>query len=260
MNITTSIYGQNAAGRTIDLFTCTNDNGLIMKLISYGAILVELQTPDRAGNLANINLGFTDLAGYEQRHPYFGSTVGRYANRIAGGEFSLDGRTYQLAINNEPNHLHGGEVGFDRVVWDAQACHADDAVGVQFAYLSKDGEEGYPGSVQVTVTYTLNRQNEFRIDYHATTDKTTPINLTNHAYWNLAGAGTGKIGEHELLLESDQYLPVNANLIPTGQVASVHGTPLDFTRPISLARGSSKPIAIQRVMTTVLCCAVKMAR
>ena len=234
MNITTSTYGQTEAGRTIDLFTCTNDNGLVMKLISYGATLVELQTPDRDGNLANINLGFTSLAEYQQRHPYFGSTVGRYANRIAGGLFRLDGETYRLATNNGPNHLHGGEVGFDRIVWEAQPYHTSEAVGVKFAYVSEDGEEGYPGTVKVAVTCMLNRQDELRIDYHATTDKATPINLTNHAYWNLAGAGSGKIDQHRLMLTSDHYLPVDDNLIPTGELAGVHGTPLDFTSPISL--------------------------
>jgi aldose 1-epimerase len=229
MQTNSSAFGRTAQGLQVDLFTCSNDKGVVMKVMNLGATLVELQTPDRGGRLANINLGFNRLSDYEQRHPYFGSTVGRFANRIAGGRFTLDGTTYQLAINNGPNHLHGGESGFDLAVWEPHAVESDQAAGVKFTYTSEDGEEGYPGTLNVSVTYTLNEENELRIDYVATADQATPINLTNHAYWNLAGAGSGKITQHQLRLAADRYLPVDENLIPTGEMLNVQDTPLDFT-------------------------------
>jgi aldose 1-epimerase len=202
-----------------------------MKIMNYGAIVVELRTPDRHGKLENITLGFPTLDGYLGKHPYFGATVGRYANRIALGKFTLDGTSYSLAQNNGPNHLHGGIVGFSHALWDAQPVQTHDSVGVRFNHTSPDGEEGYPGTVAATVVYTLTNGNELRIEYTATTDKATPINLTNHAYWNLAGAGQGTILDHELMLAADTYLPVDATLIPTGELASVAGTPFDFTSP-----------------------------
>ncbi len=231
MSVSKSSFGKTADGADVELYTCVNSGGLVMKIMTYGAIVVEMQVPDRDGKLANITLGFDSLAGYLGDHPYFGSTVGRYANRIAQGKFTLDGREYTLATNNGPNALHGGIVGFNRVVWKAQPVTQDDAVGVTFTYTSKDGEEGYPGTLKATVTYLLTNDDQLRIDYQATTDKATPINLTNHCYWNLAGAGSGTILNHELLLTADQYLPVDDTLIPTGQLAQAAGTPFDFRQP-----------------------------
>jgi aldose 1-epimerase len=199
--------------------------------MTYGAIVVELQTPDRDGNLENVTLGFDQLDGYLGAHPYFGATVGRYANRIAKGKFVLDGKTYSLATNNGPNHLHGGELGLSRVVWAAEPVESDTAVGVKFRYTSPDGQDGYPGTLSATVVYTLTNQDELRIDYTATTTKATVINLTNHCYWNLGGAGSGTILDHQLMLAADEYLPVDDTLIPTGQLAKVADTPFDFTTP-----------------------------
>ncbi len=231
MSVSKSPFGKTADGKQVDLFTCVNSHGMVMKIMTYGAIVIELQAPDRDGKLANITLGFDSLEGYFGDHPYFGSTVGRYANRIAKGKFTLDGKQYTLATNNDANHLHGGDVGYNRVVWDAQAVEDDDAVGVKFTYVSKDGEEGYPGELQVAVTYVLNNDNEMRVDYEAVTDKATPINLTNHCYWNLAGAGSGTILNHQLMLDSDKYLPVDDTLIPTGKLVDVADTPFDFRKP-----------------------------
>lgn len=224
-----SAFGKTIDGQQVDLFTCVNAQGLILRVMTYGAIVVELQTPDRHGKLDNITLGFDKLAGYLGEHPYFGATVGRYANRIAKGKFSLDGTTYQLATNNGPNHLHGGVVGFSRVVWAAKPVQTDEAVGVQFSYTSPDGQEGYPGQLEATVVYTLTNADEMRIDYTATASKATPLNLTNHCYWNLAGTGSRTILGHQLRLSADKYLPVDETLIPTGQFMPVAGTRFDFT-------------------------------
>ena len=202
-----------------------------MKVMTYGATVVSMETPDKLGNVRNIQLAFPKLDGYLQRHPFFGSTVGRYGNRIAGGKFTLDGQEYKLATNNGPNHLHGGIKGFDAVLWKAQEVKSADSVGVKFSYTSPDGEEGYPGTLNVTATYTLTNANEMRIDYAATTDKPTVLNLTNHCYWNLGGAGSGQILEHELTIHADKYLPIDATSIPTGELAAVKGTPMDFTMP-----------------------------
>jgi aldose 1-epimerase len=229
MNVQKAPFGKTAEGVDVDLYTCTNAQGLVLKLTNYGAIVVALEVPDRQGKLANVNLGFATLERYLARHPYFGSTIGRYGNRIAKGKFTVAGQEYTLATNDGPNHLHGGKAGFDKVVWQAEPVQTDKAVGVEFAYLSKDGEEGYPGNLSVTVVYSLTNDNELAIEYTATTDKTTPVNLTNHCYWNLAGAGSGTIRNHELMLEADKYVPVDDTLIPTGALADVKGTPFDFT-------------------------------
>ena len=221
-------FGNTPEGYEITLFTCTNKNGLILKMINYGAIVTELYAPDRDGKLANINLGFESLDGYLERHPYFGSTVGRYCNRIAGGKFTLDGEEYTLATNNDANHLHGGEIGFDKVIWAANQFKSDDEVGVNFTYKSIDGEEGYPGNLDLAVSYTLTNDNELKVAFSATTDKDTPVNLTNHNYWNLAGAGSGTILEHDIMIAADKYLPVDDTLIPTGELGDVDETPLDF--------------------------------
>jgi aldose 1-epimerase len=231
MSIAKTSFGKTEDGQEIDLYTCTNANGLVVKLTNYGAIVVSVETPDRDGKLANITLGFDKLDGYLQRHPYFGATVGRYCNRIAKGKFTLDGQEYTLATNNGENHLHGGVAGFDKQVWKAEEVKSDESVGIRFTRRSVDGEEGYPGNLDAAVTYTLTNANELRMEFSATTDKATPCNLTNHNYWNLAGAGSGTNENHELQLESDKYLPVDDGLIPTGELADVKGTPLDFSSP-----------------------------
>jgi aldose 1-epimerase len=224
-------FGKTEDGTSIDLYTLTNKKGMTAKVMTYGAILTELDVPDKSGKTADVVLGFADLKGYLGGHPYFGSNVGRVANRIAKGKFTLDGKEYHLAINNKPNALHGGLKGFDKVVWKAEPLKSPDEAAVKFIYVSKDGEEGYPGNLTVTVTYTLTNDNQLKIDYTATTDKPTPVNLTNHSYFNLAGAQAGDILGHELMLVADQYTPVDETLIPTGEIKPVKGTPLDFTTP-----------------------------
>ena len=231
MSIQKSSFGKTKDGTEVSLVTCTNTSGLVMKVMTYGATVVSMETPDKAGKLANIQLGFPTLEGYLQRHPYFGSTVGRYGNRIAKGKFKIDGKEYILATNNGPNHLHGGLKGFDAVVWNAAEVKTADSVGVKFTYKSKDGEEGYPGNLSVTVVYSLTNNNEMKIDYTATTDKATVVNLTNHCYWNLGGAGSGDILKTQLMLNADKYLPIDAGSIPTGELAPVKGTAMDFTTP-----------------------------
>ncbi len=224
-------FGKTHDGHEVKVHTLTNLHGIRVRLIDYGATLISVETPDKSGKNANIMLGFPTLEGYLQRHPFFGSTVGRYANRIAGGKFTLDGKTYTLATNNGPNHLHGGLKGFDTVLWKPEPVSGPDFVGVKFSYTSPDGDEGYPGKLDVTVTFTLSNVNALRMDYTATTDKPTVVNLTNHAYWNLAGAGSGNILGHELTIAADKYLPIDDTSIPTGEPAPVKGTPLDFTSP-----------------------------
>jgi len=227
-------FGKTKDGQEVKLHTLTNLKGLRVRLIDYGATLIGVDAPDRNGKNANITLSFPSLDGYLQRHPYFGSTVGRYGNRIAAGKFSLDGQSYSLATNNGPNHLHGGQKGFDATLWKAEAVNNEalpQSIGVKFTYTSADGEEGYPGKLDVRVTYTLTNDNALRIEYAATTDKPTVVNLTNHAYWNLAGAGSGDILKHELMIAADKYLPIDDTSIPTGVLASVAGTPFDFTTP-----------------------------
>jgi aldose 1-epimerase len=224
-------FGKTSDGHEVKVHTLSNLHGVRVRLIDYGATLISVETPDRSGKDANITLGFKTLDGYLQRHPFFGSTVGRYGNRIAGGKFTLDGKTYTLATNNGPNHLHGGRKGFDAVLWKPEPVTGPDFVGVKFSYTSPDGEEGYPGKLDTTVTFTLSNANVLRIDYAATTDKPTVVNLTNHTYWNLAGAGSGDILGHELMIAADKYLPIDETSIPTGQLAPVKGTPFDFTAP-----------------------------
>jgi aldose 1-epimerase len=236
MQVTQESFGTTSDGTPVTLYTCRNSEGLVLKLTNYGAIVVTMEVPDREGNRANVNLGFPNLEGYLQRHPYFGATVGRYANRIAGGEFTLDGKRYSLAQNNGPNHLHGGIVGLDRVVWKGEVIESDDGVGVRFSYRSPDGEEGYPGNLDLTAIYRLTEKNELQMEFLATTDQATPVNLTNHCYWNLAGAGEGEIWDHELTLESDHYLAVDETLIPTGERVPVAGTPFDFTQPRTIGK------------------------
>jgi len=221
-------FGRTPDGQVVTLFTLTNQRGYSIQLTDYGAILVSVNVPDRAGKVANINLGYTSLDGYLTRHPYFGSTVGRFCNRIAAGQFTLDGRTYKLAINNGPNHLHGGSVGFDKMIWCATEMNSPVAAGVQFHLRSNDGNEGYPGNLDVVAEYSWNDANELAFTFRATTDKPTIVNLTNHAYWNLGGVSSGAVLDHQLQLNCDRFLAVDETLIPTGEFTAVSGTPLDF--------------------------------
>jgi len=220
-------FGSAPDGKAVELITLTNARGVELRAMTYGAIIVSLKVPDRAGKLNDIVLGYDSLAGYVKSSPYFGAVVGRYGNRIAKGMFTLDGKTYTLAVNNGPNALHGGLKGFDKVVWSADTMRTPEGVGIRFRYVSKDGEEGYPGTLTTTVTYTLTDENEVHIAYEATTDKATPVNLTQHTYFNLAGHGD--ILAHVLTLQADRFAAVDSTLIPTGELAPVAGTPFEFT-------------------------------
>jgi aldose 1-epimerase len=225
-------YGKTADGVAVDEYTLTNANGIEVKIITYGGIITSVKVPDRYGNMADVTLGFTNLKDYETKNGnYFGALIGRYGNRIAEGKFSLEGKEYTLATNNGPNALHGGVKGFDKKVWDAKEVEAKDGVALSLHYVSADMEEGYPGKLDVTVVYTLTDKNELRLDYTATTDKPTIVNLTNHAYWNLKGEGSGSIDDHILTINADRYTPTDEHLIPTGELAPVEGTPFDFRTP-----------------------------
>lgn len=228
-NIQVEDFGKLPSGAVIKRYTLKNRNGIIAKVMDYGAILTELWVPDRNGRSGNVVAGFDNLDQYLNGHPYFGATTGRYANRIANARFTLEGKEYKLATNNGPNALHGGLKGFDKQHWKAEPLATKAGqVSVRFTYLSKDGEEGYPGNLNTTVIYTLTDGNELIIDYSASTDKPTVVNLTNHSYFNLAGSGD--ILGHEVQINADRYTPVNDQLIPTGELAPVNGTPLDFRR------------------------------
>ena len=224
-------FGKTADGKDVDLYVLTNAKGMTAKVMTYGAILTELDVPDRDGKMADVVLGFDDLKGYLGAHPFFGATVGRVANRIAKGKFTLDGKEYKLAANNGPHTLHGGKKGFDKYVWHAEPADARHGAGVRLSRTSPDGEEGFPGNLKVAVTYTLTDKDELRIDYEATTDKATPVNLTNHSYFNLAGHASGTIDDQVMMIAADEYTPGDATLIPTGKVEPVKGTPFDFTKP-----------------------------
>ncbi len=223
-------FGKTREGAAVDQYVLRNANGVVAKVMTYGATLTDLVVPDANGKMSSVVLGFDRLEPYLGEVPYLGATVGRYGNRIAGATFELNGRTYKLAKNNGPNHLHGGLKGFDKVVWRAEPGTGEEP-SVKFSYLSRDGEEGYPGNLNVSVTYTLTNQNEIRLDYVATTDQATPVNLTNHSYFNLAGEASGTILDHDLMIAADQFTPVDDTLIPTGQILPVRGTPMDFTTP-----------------------------
>ncbi len=231
MNVSEQPFGTLSDGTPVAIYTLANGRGVEARIMTYGAILVSLRLPDRSGKVDDVLLGYDRLDGFVANSPYFGAIVGRYGNRIAKGEFALNGKTYHLAKNNGENALHGGLKGFDKVIWQAEAVKDKDAVGVKMTYLSRDGEEGYPGNLKATVTYLLTAGNELRISYLAETDQATPVNLTNHAYWNLAGQGSGTILGHQLTLNASKYTPVDAGLIPTGELAPVAGTPMDFKTP-----------------------------
>lgn len=223
-------FGMTADGQPVEIYTLQSPNGTVAKVMTRGATLVEMHVPDRDGKLADVVFGFDDVTGYEsERNQYFGCTAGRVANRIANAKFEIDGTTYQLEANDGPNQLHGGKTrSLDKVIWKAEPFATDNTRGVKFTYTSPDGEENYPGALACEVTYTLDDNSELRIDYLATTDKPTPVNLTNHAYFNLSGAGSPTILDHVLTLHASRYTPVNETLIPTGELATVEGTPLDF--------------------------------
>lgn len=228
------VFGKTRDGETVELYTLTNEAGLKATLTTWGAGLVSMTVPDRTGAMSDITLGFDTLDGYLGAHPHFGVTTGRYANRIARGRFTLNGVSYQLGLNNGANHLHGGVTGFHHRNWKAEAVPGANAV--RFTYTSADGEESYPGTLKVAVTYMLTAKNELRLDYEATTDKPTILNLTNHAYWNLTGEGQGDILGHEVTLHASHYVPVDAAGIPSGQIDPVAGGPMDFTKAKTLAR------------------------
>jgi aldose 1-epimerase len=229
-------FGVTPDGDSVDLFTLTSGAGMAVTITNYGGIITSLRVPDRAGAAEDVVLGFDSLSAYTSdayraANPYFGALIGRYANRIAGGTFTLEGETYTLETNDGPNHLHGGEAGFDQVVWGAESFRRGDSVGVVLTHTSPDGHGGYPGRLDVEVTYTLTPDNALAVDYHATTTKATPVNLTQHSYFNLDGDGDGPILDHELRLYADRFTPVDSTLIPTGELRPVEGTPFDFTEP-----------------------------
>jgi aldose 1-epimerase len=235
--ITKQSWGSLPSGEEIDLYTFRNAQGIEATITNLGGRLVTLKVPDRHGKVEDIVLGFDSLPPYIEKNPFFGALVGRYANRIAGGQFVLGGKTYALLKNNGPNALHGGARGFDKVAWNGSIVSHAQGPALQLEYLSKDGEEGYPGNLQVTATYTLTADNSLSIDYQAGTDKDTVVNLTNHSYFNLAGHAHGSILDHQVLINADKFTPVNANLIPTGVLQDVAGTPFDFRRPAAIGAG-----------------------
>ena len=227
------IFGKTPDGTPVELYVLKNGQ-ITVKVMTYGAIITEIDTPDRNGKEGDVVLGFDSLEGYLGKHPYFGATVGRVANRIAKGKFTLNGQEYTLAVNDGPNTLHGGLKGFDKVIWKAEPISRPDGPSIKLTRRSPDGEEGYPGNLDVSVQFTVTEQNELKIEYTATTDKATPINLSNHSYFNLAGRTTEPVLGHELMLAADHYTPVDETLIPTGEIAPVAGTPLDFTKPTDI--------------------------
>lgn len=214
---------------SIKEYTLKNDKGMIVKITNYGATVTSIMVPDKNGKVKDVSLGYDNAEGYINSisRPYFGAIVGRYGNRLAKGKFTIDKKEYSVSINNGENHLHGGFMGYDKIIWDAKPFDN----GVVMNYLSKDGEEGYPGNLNIEVTYTLTNDNELKIDYDATTDKSTPVNLTSHIYFNLAGEGSDTINDHVLMINADSYTPVDSGLIPTGEIAKVKGTPFDFKKP-----------------------------
>lgn len=227
-------FGTLPDGRAVEVFTLRNAQGMEVRFMTYGGIILTLKVPDREGRFEDVTLGYDSLAGYLQESPYFGALIGRYGNRIARGRFTLDGREYVLATNNGPNHLHGGDRGFDKVLWRAEPFQNDSSVGAVLSYTSPDGEEGYPGTLQARVTYTLTNSNALVFEYHATTDQATPVNLTQHTYFNLAGDGERDILDHRLTIPASRFTPVDSTLIPTGELRGVQGTAFDFRQPTAI--------------------------
>ena len=232
--VTKEGFGKTPDGQDADIYTLTNSGGAEVRITNYGGIVTSLKVPDRNGKLDDIVLGFDNLDAYLKGHPYFGAIIGRYGNRIAKGRFTLHSVEYKLAVNNGENHLHGGIKGFDKVVWNAKPRKLANGAALELTYLSKDGEEGYPGNLSVKVVYTLTNANELKIDYLATTDKDTVVNLTHHSYFNLAGQGNGDILNHRLFVNAARFTPTDAGSIPTGELRSVRGTPFDFTRATTI--------------------------
>lgn len=230
-----SVFGHLPDGRQVDVYQFTNANGIELRVTNYGGIILSLKTPNVAGEFDDIALGFDSLEAYlsdeyRQANPYFGAIIGRYGNRIANGQFSLDGEQYALAANDGSNHLHGGQQGFDKVLWQAEPFESEASAGLVLRYTSEDGEEGYPGRLETEVTYTLTDADELVVDYRAVTDKATPVNLTQHSYFNLKGEGSDTILDHQLMINASEFTPVNDTLIPTGEIRSVKDTPFDFTQ------------------------------
>lgn len=238
MKVEQAVFGKTSDGEEVKIYTLRNANGVVLKLIDYGAAIQSLSVPDKNGKTLEMQLGYKTLDEYLKFGSHFGAAVGRFANRIAGGKFTLDGKEYSLAKNNGPNHLHGGPTGFGKRIWRSEELNLTGLKeqGVKFTYHSKDGEEGFPGNLEVSITYTLSDENEMRMGYEAKTDKTTIVNLTNHAYWNLAGADSGQVLDHTLMINADKVLDVDNTLIPTGKMNSVKGTALDFTQPKPIGR------------------------
>jgi aldose 1-epimerase len=234
MDIKKQAFGKTEDGKSVDLYTLTNANGLKAEIITYGGIVTSLQVPDRNGKFADIVLGCDDVNDYAKKSPYFGALIGRFGNRIAKGKFTLNGVEYTLAANDGPNHLHGGKKGFDKVVWSAKPMKTKEGPALKLTYKSRDGEEGYPGNLSCTVVYTLTDNNELKITYEAKTDKATVVNLTHHSYFNLAGFSSGDILGHQLQIFADNFTPVDKTLIPTGEIKHVKGTPWDFTKPMTI--------------------------
>ena len=235
-------FGQMPKGEEVFQYEMRNRAGMKVSVLDLGAIITSVEVPDREGKLANVTLSFPDCASYLENAPYFGGACGRFANRIAGGKFSIDGAEFQLFLNNGPNTLHGGKEGFMKKLWTAEPFEEPTQVGVKFTYVSPDGEENYPGNLKTIVKYTLTDTNELRMDYTATTDKPTVLNLTNHAYWNLGGAGSGLIVDHELTLNCSKFLPVDETGIPTGELAAVEGTCMDFLKPHKIGERIEQPV------------------
>ncbi|MFB8758428.1 aldose epimerase family protein [Streptomyces sp. NPDC059852] len=235
-----SLFGTLPDGTKVHSWSLAN-GGTRMKVLSYGGVVQSLEVPDRRGRYANVSLGFRSLDDYVASSPYFGALIGRYGNRIGKGRFTLDGKTYQVDVNDGENSLHGGAKGFDKRVWDVEPFAQGTDVGLRLHYTSLDGEMGYPGTLRVKVTYTLTKYGDWRIDYAATTDKATVVNLTNHVYWNLAGEGSGTIENHELKIDGSRYTPVDSGLIPTGELARVAGTPFDFRRSKAIGEDLRAP-------------------
>jgi aldose 1-epimerase len=221
-------YGTTEDGREVDIYTLANEAGMRADILTFGCVIARLEVPDRRGRIDNVVLGLDSLAGYALRSPHFGAIAGRYANRIAGGRFAIDGKDYQLDLNAAPNAMHGGRKGFHKVVWQSEAGNGEQVI---LKYLSADGEESYPGNLAVEVRYSLSASNELRIDYEASTDKPTIVNLTNHSYFNLAGEGSGDVLDHLVTIEADHFTPEDATQVPTGEIRPVAGTPFDFTTP-----------------------------